>query len=158
MSQLQVFIDYFRQIAAEHRKIKSFHFGLIEAYLGNLSEWEYPTLFIDYPDVNVSDNRDGDYISYYQTGISILVNVSKNATYAESESAMYLADEILRDVLSRILRDQHELDVGLPGLSLIPGASIQPISSSLVDNLHGFRCEISVDIAEAFTYNSDNWT
>ena len=148
LHDLPSFIDYFRQLSQQHKKLAGFAHGPASRIFGlDRSSISYPALWLETPSFTPEDNGASNITC---TGSSAIVILKDSDNEYEQEDAAWAETlEILYSVLSRIKKDNRGFE-----LSKKP---IDPVSPLFVSNLVGWRYEFDIQEPIDLCYHPEDW-
>lgn len=147
------FIHYFRQLAAAHTDIKAFFVGNSDRILSaERSTIEYPVLWLEDPDVTVSDN--GGLFVRYESSFVILCN----AKLDDWQQQDYNLDKTYQIALEIIRKLKYDAEEGDCLFDLLLGSiRIQRIHTLTHDNDWGWRVDFAIQETEAACIDACKW-
>lgn len=148
LQDLPSFIDYFRKLATEHRKLKGFAHGPATRIIAlDRSTLDYPALWLETPTFQPGDN-DADNTSGTWSG-AIVVLQNTDSDYEQEDQAWAETLGLLNAVLSRLMKDfPRRFHLLKP---------IDPISPMFVSKLVGWRYEFDIMDELDLTFKPEDW-
>ena len=152
------FIQYWRDLATSHVDIMDFaHGGTREINQISKSDLDYPCLWLETPSLLPKDNNLGNARLQWRTGVAIITSSSKINEALDTQANPNLARDTLYnstylialDIMRKIKKDYREAKLELR----INTVSLDPIDQLFVDNVIGWRLEVSMDFNFNLAYN-----
>jgi hypothetical protein len=153
-TSLPDFIQYFRQLAAEHVELKGFAHGPVSRIIaGSRSDNDYPLLWLETPTLGLLD-KDGT-APFGQRSSAFVVLMSAPHDDYEAQDAVWAQTEALAlDVLSRLRKAHKEREIVLSSLD---GTQLEAVATLTVANEIGWRYEFSLGDYVSLSYDKARW-
>jgi hypothetical protein len=148
------FIQFFRDLAAEHVALKGFAHGPVSRIIaGSRSENEYPLLWLETPTLGLLDKDGTAPFGQRSSAFVVLLSVARD-DYAAQDAGWAQAEAIALDVLSR-LRKAHK--AGEIVLSSLDNTQLEAVATLTLANEIGWRYEFSLGDYVSLSYDKARW-
>lgn len=148
---------FFKTLATSNIAIQDFTLGDSQRIIGDSrSDLAYPCLWLESPDMTVSDNKGGNFTGIFDGAFSILKNVPPD-DYDAQDQAMEDTYLIALQAISYMLNkrrgraDSPEFTLDLNSIRM------NPIASILVDNCYGWRVEFRFQENIGICFDASKW-
>lgn len=166
MTQVEAYLEYFRQIAREHYQIrhseteKHFFMMDITEVLNSLkSGIRYPAMILNSLSGNIFDKKEDNILDVINAGFLVL-DISKNIEdYAREMQIMHSTKQICMDIIARLKFDQQNCvelsELAIPGFDpdRVKYQSIGPV----FDNCFGWHFTFPILDHLDLEYDPDKW-
>lgn len=148
------FIQYFRDLTAQHKGLKGFAHGPVSRIIGGArSENEYPLLWLETPTLALLD-KDGT-APYGQRSAAVVVLQSVPHNDFEAQDAGWAETEQLAlDVLSRLRKADKARAISFGSFD---GLQLEAVATLSQANEIGWRFEFSLGDFVPLTYDPTRW-
>ncbi|WP_460578055.1 hypothetical protein [Hymenobacter coalescens] len=147
------FIQYFRQLAAEHVELKCFVHGPTARIVdSSRSGTTYPCLWLETPSLQFFD-KDGTAPNGQRRAAFVVLLQKAKGDYDAQDLQWEAAERLALDVLSRLRRDKKARRFTFS----LDGGELEPINTLTVDNEIGYRFEFELGKVVELCYDKSRW-
>ena len=160
MTDINSYVEYFRTLAHEHKKIKDFYMMDINEPLAALrSNIKYPALILTSLSGNFEASNLDNILDSINAGFLIIGHLGQIDDFSGEISILSKMKQIGTDIIARMLHDHMKCE--LLTMKAIPGFNINSVSYEMLgpvfDNDYGmmysYKLEDCLDLENIFT----NW-
>lgn len=152
-NNFSAYVEYFRALTEQHLQLKDFIHGTAADIMGKTrSEISYPCLWLETPQMKLTDNSASQFTGIRSGAFIILYN-APGATPPQVDLIWELTEQICLEVLGKMRQDKkkHLLSINFNS------ATLDPISTLFIDNDYGWRVEFTLEKQINICHNPTKW-
>ncbi|MDP1622738.1 MAG: hypothetical protein Q8M08_10420 [Bacteroidales bacterium] len=158
MTDINIYVEYFRTIATEHKEINDFYMMDINEPLAALgSNIKYPALILTSLSGNFEASNLDNILDSINGGFLIIGHLDQIDDFSGELLLLAKMKQIGTDVIARMLHDHQKCE--LLTLKAIPGFNINSVSYEMLgpvfDNDFGIVFSYNIQESIDFEYNSN---
>ena len=148
------FIQYFRDLTAQHVELKGFAHGPVSRIIGGArTENEYPMLWLETPTLGLLDKDGTAPFGQRSSAVVILQSVPRDDFQAQ-DAGWAQTEAIALDVLSELRRAWKAREIEFASFD---GLQLEAVATLSQANEIGWRFEFSLGDFVCLTYDATRW-
>jgi hypothetical protein len=148
-------IQYFRDLVAKHVELEGFAHGPVSRIIaGSRSENDYPLLWLETPNLGLSDKDGTAPFGQRSTAFVVLMKAPRD-DYDAQDMVWAQTEAIALDVLSYLRKAHKEREIVLSSLD---GTQLEAVATLTVANEIGWRYEFSMGDYVSLKYDESRWS
>ena len=151
---LPEFIQYFRDLTAQHVALKGFAHGPVSRIIGGArSENDYPLLWLETPTLGLLDKDGTAPFGQRSSAVVILQSVARD-DFAAQDAAWAHTEALALDVLSELRRADKAREIAFGSFD---GLQLEAVATLSLANEIGWRFEFNLGDYVCLKYDATRW-